>query len=99
MKTILLTLLTTSLYLHPIAVSAKQQNVACQQANAIYKKNRQEQRAGYSLRRGNWLNCIEDRSNDAKRKYCKRPPKKINTNTSVRQEIEKACKEDGIPRR
>lgn len=72
---------------------------SCLQAKKVYEKNRKEQRSGYKIRRGNWLNCVEDRSNDAKRKYCRL--KKVNDNkyTSVKKEIEQGCIDKGIKRR
>lgn len=71
---------------------------SCTQAKKIYEKNRKEQRSGYKIRRGNWLNCIEDLSNDAKRKYCRL--KKVNDNkySSVKAEIEDGCADKGIKR-
>lgn len=71
---------------------------SCTQAKKIYEKNRKEQRSGYKIRRGNWLNCVEDLSNDAKRKYCRL--KKVNDHkyTSVKAEIEGGCTDRGIKR-
>ena len=71
---------------------------SCTQAKKVFEKNRKEQRSGYKLRRGNWLNCIEDAANDAKRKYCRL--KKINDNTfpNVKAEIEGHCSQKGIKR-
>ena len=71
---------------------------SCTQAKKVYEKNRKEQRSSYKIRRGNWLNCIEDLSNDAKRKYCRL--KKVNDNKypNIKSEIEGACTDKGIKR-
>ena len=47
------------------------ESLSCTEAKKVYEKNRQEQRSGYKLKRGNWLNCIEEQANEAKRKYCR----------------------------
>ena len=77
---------------------AASESASCIEAKKIYEKNRQEQRKGYKLSRGNWLNCIEGQANDAKRKYCRL--KKVNDNSfpSVKTEIEQGCKDKGIKR-
>jgi hypothetical protein len=85
------------LLLLPISINIYAKSSECKQAINIYDKNRSEQRSGYSARRGNWLNCIEDKSNAAKRKYC-RLSKSLDTKkySSVKQEVITECRKDGI---
>jgi hypothetical protein len=74
------------------------ESLSCTDAKKVYEKNRQEQRSGYKLKRGNWLNCIEDKANDAKRKYCRLKKDSDNNFRNVQAEIEQSCLDKGIKR-
>lgn len=85
------------LILLPISINVYAKSTECNQAIKIYDKNRSEQRSGYNAKRGNWLNCIEDKANAAKRKYC-RLSKSLDRKkySSVNQEVISECRADGI---
>lgn len=91
-------ILLVALYLFSTSHSDASESTSCTEAKKVYEKNRQELRSGYKLKRGNWLNCIEDQANEAKRKYCRLKKDNDTSFRNVQAEIEQSCLAKGIKR-
>lgn len=74
---------------------AHAETLNCKNVKRLFEENRQALRKGYSVSRGNWLNCLKRHAIEAKRQYCSTSiqiPLKI----SLKKQLNSACTDLGF---
>lgn len=74
---------------------AQAETLNCKNAKRFFEENRQALRRGYSVSRGNWLNCLKKQAIEAKQQYCSTSIQKT-LKTSIKKQLTATCKAQGL---